>query len=133
MCMQRRGTGLFSGFLLCPYHIFYASQMLILSSKGRARWNNTRETTDRAFPLLCVFLPLYTFSKPILRMSLQTHFPLLFIFFLIFIYFFIFLILKSLILTCVPKHEPPPTSLPITSLWVIPMHQLQACCILHQT
>ena len=26
--------------------------------------------------------------------------------------------------------NPPPTSLPITSLWVIPMHQLQACCIL---
>ena len=42
--------------------------------------------------------------------------------------FFTFLILKSLILTCVPKHEP--TSLPITSLWVIPMHQPQACCIL---
>ena len=52
-------------------------------------------------------------------------------YFLFFI--FIFLILKSLILTCVPKHEPPPTSLPITSLWVIPMHQLQACCILRQT
>lgn len=49
--------------------------MLILSSKGRARWNNTRETIYRAFPLLCVFLPLYTFSKPIPCMSLQTHFP----------------------------------------------------------
>ena len=35
--------------------------------------------------------------------------------------------------TCVPKHEPPPTSLPITSLWVIPMHQPQACCILRRT
>ena len=23
---------------------------------------------------------------------------------------------------------PPPTSLPITSFWVIPMHQPQACC-----
>ena len=55
-----------------------------------------------------------------------------FIFFFKFIYLF-FLILKSLILTCVPKHEPPPTSLPITSLWVIPMHQPQACCILRQT
>ena len=55
--------------------------------------------------------------------------------FILFYYFFpfIYLILKSLILTCVPKHEPPPTSLPITSLWVIPMHQPQACCILRQT
>ena len=29
--------------------------------------------------------------------------------------------------------NPPPTSLPTTSLWVIPMHQPQACCILRQT
>ena len=28
---------------------------------------------------------------------------------------------------------PPPTSLPTTSLWVIPVHQPQACCILHRT
>ena len=32
-----------------------------------------------------------------------------------------------------PNMNPPPTSLPITSLWVIPVHQSQACCILHQT
>ena len=35
--------------------------------------------------------------------------------------------------TCVPHPEPPPTSLPIPSLWVIPVHQPQASCILHQT
>ena len=29
--------------------------------------------------------------------------------------------------------NPPPTSLPIASLWVIPVHQPQASCILHQT
>ena len=27
---------------------------------------------------------------------------------------------------------PPPSSLPTTSLWVIPMHQPQACCTLRQ-
>ena len=35
--------------------------------------------------------------------------------------------------TCVPHPEPPPTSLPIPSLWVIPVHQPQASYILHGT
>ena len=32
-----------------------------------------------------------------------------------------------------PIPNPPPTSLPVPSLWVIPVHQPQASCILHQT
>ena len=35
--------------------------------------------------------------------------------------------------TRVPHPAPPPTSLPIPSLWVIPVHQPQASCILHRT
>ena len=35
--------------------------------------------------------------------------------------------------TWVPNPEPPPTTLPISSLWVIPVHQPQASCILYRT
>ena len=34
---------------------------------------------------------------------------------------------------CSPSWTPPPTSFPIPSLWIIPVHQPQASCILHRT
>ena len=35
--------------------------------------------------------------------------------------------------TWIPKQNPLPISHPISSLWVIPVHQPQASCILHRT
>ena len=35
--------------------------------------------------------------------------------------------------TCSPSWTPPPISLPIPSLWVVPLHQPQASSIIHRT
>ena len=89
-----------------------------------------------------------TFSSPvstaefskfagILSAALSFFFP----FYFIFKFYNIVLILPNIemnppqVYMCSPSWAllPPPSSLPIPSLWVIPVHQPQASCILHRT
>ena len=70
----------------------------------------------------------------VLEMVLLLSFFFPFYLFIYFLLYNIVLVLPYINMTP-PRYPepPPPISLPIPSLWVIPVHQPQASCILHRT
>ena len=106
----------FSPPLPVSYSVFLSLSSLILSSKWSA-----------LFPML------------------SNSFFIFFCFYFYLFYYYYFLILQYYIGFAIYQHEsatgihvshilnPPPSSLPIPSLWVIPVHQPQASSIVHRT
>ena len=93
----------------------------------------------------CLFRSLAHFLLGWSFFHIELHELLVYIFFefvfLIFILFY-FTILNSFCRTstwirdrckCVPHPEPPPSSLPVPSLWIVSVHQPQASSIMHWT
>ena len=78
------------------------------------------------------FLPLFK----VIDYNMENNFLFNIILFLNFTIFYWFCQISKWIhhrYTCVPHPEPSSLSLPIPSLWVVPVHQPQASSIVHRT
>ena len=102
---------------------------------------STREGTLSCFCIPKSFFFIFISFHP-LRICIPKRLPLLFFFFNIFIfcfltlqYFICFAIYQNESTTCIhafPILNPPPSSLTVPSLWVVPVHRPQASSIVHR-
>ena len=129
--------------LSSPVHFFVKSSFIMMPDRS----------VQQASPILCICAlstsPWVSHSPPSHRWCPITVSCLslsLFFFFLVFmLILFYFLTLQYCVGFAIYQHEsatgihvfpilnPPPSSLPIPSLWVVPVHQPQASSIVHRT
>ena len=135
----------FSFFYFIYLFIYFAVDWFFLKSINN-RVMHTQNVTDivyivKLWKLFCCFLLFSTFQFLFNEYGVLSYFFLLKEY-ILFIYFFTLQYCMGFFHTStwirhrcarVLHPEPPPTSLPIPSLWVIPVHQPRACCIMHWT
>ena len=146
-------------YLTSHFRMSGSKWMVTPSWLSRSLWPFSYRSSVRSLPFLSFYVTIFAWNVPfvspiflkralvfliLLFSSISLHCSLkAFYFFIIFI--FTFFALQYCIGFAIHQHEsttgvhefpilnPPPTAHPISSLWIIPVHQPQASCILYRT
>ena len=131
--MQGSNEGVYNVFLTPPSktHFFVVSKLVVFSGVF--------------LPCLLLFIPFYSLSYYSWVWGLRLFICIFVCLFSFLNFLFYFLTSQYCIGIAIYQHEsstgihvlpilnPPPASLPVPSLWVVPVHQPQASSIVHRT